>query len=354
MERSSYGDNMKIFTNKDIRNFFILISSVLGGLLILIQLMIWLSYGELNPAVLLLSLLIVISILGICFLYFGKQYQITEEAISQINSHLAGDTDSRINCDQEGSLYKLFHAINTLATALGAHAANEQKVKEFLKETISDISHQLKTPLAALTIYNGLLQDETEDIANIREFAVKSEQELDRIEMLVQNLLKITRLDAGSIIIERTSESIAEMMNDILQYFEFRANGEQKTITLSGAGNALLFCDRDWMIEAISNVVKNALDHMGAGGHIDVMWKQLPAVTQIKIKDTGCGIHPEDIHHIFKRFYRSRFSKDTQGLGLGLPLVKAIVEAHDGTITVDSTPDKGTIFTMSFLNLTKL
>lgn len=345
---------MKIFTNKDIRNFFILIAGVSGGILALIQLMLFLSYGELNPAILLLSLLVVISILGICFLYFQKQNQIMENAITQIGSYLAGNTDSRIACDEDGSLYKLFHAVNTLATALGAHAANEQKVKEFLKDTISDISHQLKTPLAALAIYNGLMQDETEDITDLREFAVKSEHELDRIETLVQSLLKITRLDSGSILIERTSESIAELIHDVRASFEFRITDERKTITLSGAESAVLYCDRDWMTEAISNLVKNALDHTETGGHIEIGWKQLPSILQITIKDDGCGIHPEDIHHIFKRFYRSRFSKDTQGLGLGLPLAKAIVEAHDGTITVDSTNGEGTVFSMSFLNLTKL
>jgi signal transduction histidine kinase len=292
--------------------------------------------------------------LGICFLYFRKQNRIMEDAISQINLYLSGKTDVRIDCDREGSLYKLFHAVNTLATALDAHAAKEQKIKEFLKGTISDISHQLKTPLAALNIYNGLLQDETEDIAAMREFAAKSEQEIERIEMLVKNLLKITKLDAGSIIIERAPENIAEMMNALRQHFETHAEMEQKTILLSGLEEVELFCDRDWMIEAISNIVKNALDHTDKGSQIIVEWKRLPAVTQITVKDNGSGIHPEDIHHIFKRFYRSRFSKDTQGIGLGLPLAKAIVEAHDGNITVDSALGEGSSFVMSFLNLTKL
>lgn len=345
---------MKIFTNKDIRNFFTLVFCLSGGLLALIQLMIWLSYRELNPAVLLISLLVAAGIPGVCFLYFTKQNQVMEGAIAQISGYLAGNTDSRIECDQEGSLYRLFHAVNTLATALDAHAAKEQKMKEFLRDTISDISHQLKTPLAALNIYNGLLQDETEDIAAMRRFAVKSEQELNRIETLVQNLLKITRLDAGTISIERTSESIAALMNDIRQHFEFRASAEHKTISLSGEAAAQLYCDKAWMTEAVSNLVKNALDHMEAGGHINIAWKQFPAVTQITIKDDGRGIHSEDIHHIFKRFYRSRFSQDTQGLGLGLPLAKAIAEAHGGTVTVESRLGEGTVFCISFLNLTKL
>ena len=124
-------------------------------------------------------------------------------------------------------------------------------------------------------------------------------------------------------------------------------------MTLSGPPQAELVCDRGWILEAVSNVVKNALDHTEAGGHITIEWNELPSMTQITVKDNGSGIHPEDIHHIFKRFYRSRFSKNTQGIGLGLPLTKAIVEAHDGTITVASAFGNGAAFEMSFLNLTK-
>lgn len=277
-----------------------------------------------------------------------------EEAISQINLYCSGNTDIRIDCDKEGSLYKLFHTVNTLATALNAHATKEQKLKEFLKGTISDISHQLKTPLAALAIYNGLLQDKPDEITSVKEFAVKSDKEIERIEMLVQNLLEITKLDAGAIIMNKASESIANIMNDIYQHFEFRIIKEKKSITLSGSDDIQLFCDRNWITEAIRNIVKNALDHTNAGSQIIVEWKRLPAVTQIIIKDNGSGIHPEDIHHIFKRFYRSRFSKDTQGIGLGLPLAKTIVEAHDGNITVDSVLGKGSIFILNFLNLTKM
>lgn len=345
---------MNIFTNKDIRNFFIVISCILGSFIILMQFIIWLFWNVLNLSVLVLSFILTVCILSICFLYFQKQNQSIEDAITQINSYISGETDARIDCDQEGSLYKLFHAVNTLATALDAHASKEQKVKEFLKGTISDISHQLKTPLAALNIYNGLLQNEREDITAMQEFAVKSEKEIDRIEILVQNLLKITKLDAGSIIIEKSAENIADIIKDIYQHFEFRAKGERKTILLSGADNIELFCDRDWITEAISNIVKNALDHTSTGSKITIEWKRLPAVTQIIVKDNGSGIHQEDIHHIFKRFYRSRFFKDMQGIGLGLPLAKAIVDAHEGNITVDSVPGKGSVFVMNFLNLTKM
>ena len=277
-----------------------------------------------------------------------------EDAVSQINSYLAGDVNARIECDSEGELYRLFHSVNSLAAVLNAHAANELREKEFLKNTISDISHQLKTPLAALNIYNGLLQDEAEELPNVKEFAALSEQELDRMETLVQNLLKITKLDAGSIVIEKSSENVADMMGDIELHFAYRARQEQKKIILSGSDRISIFCDRGWLIEAIDNIVKNALDHTGKGDTVHIAWKASTTAVQIMVKDSGCGIHPEDLHHIFKRFYRSRFSNDKQGIGLGLPLAKAIIEAHNGTIEVDSEPGTGTTFTMNFLIPTKL
>lgn len=345
---------MSIFTNKDLKKLFILLACVFVVFIILSQLYFWLSYGTPNMILLLLSLLLAASVFIGCYLYFHRQQQMIEKAISQINLFVSGDREARIESGSEGSLYKLFHEVNTLATTLNAHAVREQNTKDFLRNTISDISHQLKTPLAALAIYNSLLQDECEDITAVCEFALKSEKEIDRIETLVQNLLKITKLDAGSIFMDKHIENISHLMNDLKAHFETRAAQEHKEIILSGPPDATLLCDRGWLVEAVSNIVKNALDHTGPGNQIIIEWNRLPSVTQIIIKDNGSGIHLEDIHHIFKRFYRSRFSKNTQGVGLGLPLSKAIVEAHDGNITVDSVLDNGSTFILSFLNLTKL
>lgn len=256
--------------------------------------------------------------------------------------------------DEEGELNKLFHKINSLASTLNAHAENELKSKEFLKDTISDISHQLKTPLTALNIYNGILQDESENFPAIQEFAQLSEQELDRIETLVQNLLKITKLDAGTIVIDKKMENISEIMESVKRHFSFRAEKEGKEISLSGDRDIDLLCDRNWLTEAIDNIVKNALDHTEKGDCISIKWECFASVVQIIINDNGSGIHPEDLYHIFKRFYRSRYSKDTQGIGLGLPLAKAIIEAHNGTIEVNSELGRGTSFIINFLIPTKL
>ena len=311
---------------------------------ILSQVILWRSHGNCQLALFILSLFMGCGILFLCLCYFHKQHKIMETAVAEIDDYLIGDTDARIECDDEGEMYRLFHSVNTLVSVLNAHIENEFRTKEFLKDTISDISHQLKTPLAALNIYNGILQSETEDLPDLKEFTILSEQELDRIEALVQNLLKITRLDAGTIILEKNFENVSDMMHDIEQHFAYRAKQEQKELILSGDDDIMLFCDREWMIEAVSNLVKNAFDHTDAGKHICVEWKQMSDMLQIVVEDNGCGIHSEDVYHIFKRFYRSRFSKDTQGIGLGLPLAKTIIELHGGNMKVDSVLGKGSAF----------
>ena len=345
---------MKIFANKEIKKLFLAVSVICVASLLLTQGFLWLCYQRFSLFLLLVFVLAGGAILAVGCSYFKKQNQVMEQAVSQLQAYLDGDHNARIECDEEGELYRLFHTVNSMAAVLNAHADNELREKEFLKNTISDISHQLKTPLAALNIYNGLLQDGDMELSAVKEFADLSEQELDRIETLVQNLLKITKLDAGAIVLEKATENVADMMRDIELHFAYRARQEKKEIILSGSDHLSLFCDRDWLNEAIDNIVKNAFDHTESGATIRVAWKELPSGVQIVITDNGCGIHPEDIHHIFKRFYRSRFSKDTQGIGLGLPLAKAIIEAHGGLIEVESELGIGTSFIMNFPIPTKL
>lgn len=345
---------MKILANNKIKALFrkILLSMLLFALLSVVFMVLGLENTELY--LLICALLAGMIILAVLWSYFVEQDKIMEDAVEQIIEYTSGNRTARIACDEEGELYRLFHEVNALAAILNAQAENEGKSKEFLKNTISDISHQLKTPLAALNIYNGLLLEETKQQPEINEFAALSEQELDRIETLVQNLLKVTKLDAGSIVFEKHLENVEDMMKDIELHFSYRAKQEEKKIILSGADDIFLVCDRDWMTEAIGNIVKNALDHTKSGDYVRIEWKQFASVIQIIVKDNGCGIHPEDRYHIFKRFYRSRFSQDTQGIGLGLPLAKSVIEAHDGIIEIDSDLGVGTSFILNFLIPTKL
>jgi len=310
---------------------------------------------NLFPVVLFLSCALcgMAAALGMAVCRLRHQEQSMENAAHQIAEYILDRRKGGIECSEEGAMYRLFHEVNSLVTMADAHADSERRAKEFLRRTISDISHQLKTPIAALNIYNGILQQETADAATVREFTSLSEQELDRIESLVQSLLKMAQLDAGAITLERAPENVFDLLEHIKRQYSFRAEQEGKEIVLEGDEQTVFSCDRTWLAEAIGNLVKNALDHTAQGDRILVRWQQSPCLTQITVEDTGSGIHSEDLYHIFKRFYRSRFSKDTQGVGLGLPLAKSIVEAHQGSIEVHSKLGQGTAFTINFPIMTK-
>ena len=292
--------------------------------------------------------------LGITVRRLRRQERSMEEAAHRIADYILDRRKGGIECNEEGAMFHLFHEVNSLVSIADAHADSERQAKEFLRNTISDISHQLKTPIAALNIYNGILQQESADAGTVQEFANLSEQELDRIETLVQSLLKMARLDAGAITLEQSPENLSELLGQVKGQYSFRAGQEGKELVLKGDEQSLLLCDRTWLTEAIGNLVKNALDHTAPGDRIRIQWQQSPCLTQITVEDSGSGIHPEDLYHIFKRFYRSRFSKDTQGVGLGLPLAKSIIEAHQGSIEVHSELGRGTTFTINFPIMTKL
>ena len=345
---------MKLLVDRKIKHLFCAILALIACPILFSVLMIALHIKNAAACILAAWICAGIGIFTVLYWYFKGQYAVMEKAISQMQAYLAGNHEMRLDCDEEGELYRLFHEINSLVSILNAHAENESRAKHFMKDTIADISHQLKTPLAALNIYNGILQEDPAQPEMVKEFTALSEQELDRIDTLVQNLLKITKLDAGTVVLDKSQENISALMSQVEQQFAFRAKQENKLLSFSGSNTVKFLCDSSWLTEAVSNIVKNALDHTKSGDIIQVQWYAFPSMIQIVVADNGVGIHPEDLPHIFKRFYRSRFSKDTQGIGLGLPLTKMIVEAHSGTIEVDSEQGIGTTFVLNFLIPTKL
>ena len=287
------------------------------------------------------------------WIYVQRQRKALAKADTVITRFLSGDTGQRIDSEETGDWYSLFHRINELAAILSAQAEHEKQTRVFLQDMISDVSHQLKTPLAALKMYDEIMAQEGMDSETIHAFSQKSLREIRRVEDVVYTLLKIAKLDAGTVRMEKAEENVEMLLKDVTERFETLAAQEAKEIVLSGNSEVSLYCDALWMSEALGNVVKNALEHTGKGGKVVISWERTPLLTNIVVEDNGTGIHQEDIHNIFKRFYRSRFSQDTHGIGLGLPLAKSIVEAHQGTISVTSRVGRGSRFVLSFFHLTK-
>ena len=284
-------------------------------------------------------------------IYIRKQNKAIAKADTVITRFLSGDTGQRIDSEETGDWYSLFHRINELASVLSAQAEHEKQTREFLQGMISDVSHQLKTPLAALKMYDEIMAQEGTDREAIHAFSQKSLREIRRVEDVVYTLLKIARLDAGTVRMEKAEENMEMLLKDVTERFETLAAQDAKEIVLSGSSDVSLYCDALWMSEALGNVVKNALEHTDRGGKVVISWERTPLLTNIVVEDNGTGIHQEDIHNIFKRFYRSHFSQDTHGIGLGLPLAKSIVEAHQGTVSVTSRVGQGSRFVLSFFTI---
>ena len=281
------------------------------------------------------------------FLYRREKLFMKSENI--IKDYIDGNYTVHLPQSNEGNIYQLLASVDQLATMLQAKNDTEQKTKEFLKNTISDISHQLKTPLSALMMYQEIIENEPDNPETVKEFSFKIGTALKRIEQLIQSMLKITRIDAGSIYFEKSNYCIPNILNHAINELTTRANHEKKEIVINGDLEQILYCDIEWTGEAISNIVKNALDHTDTGGKITISCERTPSMIRIFITDNGHGIAGEDIHHIFKRFYRSKNTSDSQGIGLGLPLAKAIVEGQGGILSVQSERLQGTTFTLSFL-----
>lgn len=290
----------------------------------------------------------------ILFIFAVKFNKVLENASLDIFNFMEGNHKINLPNSEEGSLSKLFSAVTLMATSLKTHIIKERQNKEFLKNTISDISHQLKTPLAALEMYNEIILDENINNEVVNKFNLKIKSELTRMQNLIKNLLKLTKLDAGTIELNKEKCKLKDFLEDIIMRFQTRAQCEGKKIILNCDNSFNFICDKEWLFEAISNIVKNALDHTKAGNQICILCDNTPVAINITVKDNGLGIHPEDLHYIFKRFYRSRFSQDTRGIGIGLTLSRSIVEKHGGTITVESELGLGTTFHLIFPKLTTL
>lgn len=289
-------------------------------------------------------------ILGIGIIFFlrirNKLYQRAERII---DNYINNDYSCHLPQDSEGEIFHLFASVEQLATMLQAKNETEHKTKEFLKSTISDISHQLKTPLAALMMYQEIIEAEPDNADTVKEFSQKIGTALKRMEQLILSMLKITRLDTGNILFDKRICSIQELIKNAVSELTTRAVQEKKQLIVEGTSNQTVICDMDWTSEAIGNLVKNALDHTEVGGIIRITWESTPTMLRILVSDNGSGIAPEDIHHIFKRFYRSKYSLNTPGIGLGLPLAKSIIEGQGGLISVQSVLHEGTTFSVSFL-----
>ncbi|KNF07673.1 putative sensory transduction histidine kinase [Gottschalkia purinilytica] len=261
-----------------------------------------------------------------------------------------GDFSIKLPEGEEGAFSKFSHHFNQMSTVIESNLARLKDEKIFLKNILSDISHQLKTPLSSLKMFNEFMQDEDLSNEDRKKFIIKSKEQLERMEWLIKGLLKLARFEAGTIEYKKEKLLISETIKIVVEDLEVRANKKGQVIKLLGIEEKVLFLhDRKWISESISNIIKNCIEHTESGGCIKVHLEETPVLIRITISDNGKGIEKEDIPHIFERFYKGKNNIHGSGTGIGLTLSKSIIESHDGAIYVTSEKNKGTTFTITFL-----
>ena len=249
-----------------------------------------------------------------------------------------------------GDIGGLYTAISMLNERVYRLLDTMHKDKIYLKEFISDISHQMKTPVAVLRMNNEIMQNEPDMPCEKRmEFIRRNEIQLDRIEWLVSGQLKLAKVEADVVEFDMRSDSLRQTVSLALMSFEGLSAKKEVTIRNEVPKELMLCHDSNWLAEAISNVVKNALEHSRSGGKITVSSEETPLTTTLIIKDNGMGIEKNVLPHIFERFYSKSPGTDTNSVGIGLSLSKGIFEKHGGQVTAKSTVGKGTEISIVFL-----
>lgn len=269
--------------------------------------------------------------------------------LNDLNDYLSlvckGIYDMNIDDNTEGELSILKNNLYKVITLLQSQNEYLKNDKLYLADSIADISHQLKTPLTSMMVMCELLENE-ENPDKRQEFVAVINNQLSKMKWLITNILKISKLDADATEFKREEVSISKVLDDSLKPFVLTA--ELKNIAIQNGANDFVFNgDESWTVEAVSNIVKNCLEHTNDGGKIIITSDSTNLYNKLTISDNGCGIAEEDLPHIFERFYHGKnSSKDS--VGIGLALAKTVFEKENASVSVESEQGRGSVFEIRF------
>lgn len=290
--------------------------------------------------------------LAVC-LFFLLYYLVTSlrrdrqmEQLSQcIDQALYGRDGALLSACQEGELAILQTQLQKLLVKLRQSSARDQEDKAFLRDSIADISHQLRTPMTSLNLIAAMLPEVGGDSVRQRELQQQLNQLLQRIDWLVDALLNLAKIDAGTAYFRRNTLDAAQVLRQAAEPLEIAR--EIRGITLQVTGSGSYTGDGAWSAEALGNILKNCMEHVPQGGKILVEISQTPLYTQLCLQDTGPGFAPDDLPHLFERFYKGH-NAAANSFGIGLALAQRIISAQNGTIRAQNAPEGGALFTVRF------
>ena len=255
----------------------------------------------------------------VTWIYLYKQSNRIKNLSKYMNNILNNNYSLDIREYEEGDLSNLKNDIYKMTVKLKEQSDLSQKDKKYLEEILSDISHQLKTPLTSMYVINDvLISDKKITPKKKQEFLIKNRRELERIEWLVTTLLKMSRLDSGSEQIKTTNISLKTLFKRVLEPLEIPIELKNQNLVLEYDPEIIVNIDLNWTTEAFINILKNAHEHTKENGTITIRSNDTPIYTEIEIIDNGEGIDPKDLPHIFERFYKGKSNKESIGIGLNM------------------------------------
>ncbi|URZ02199.1 sensor histidine kinase [Clostridium felsineum] len=281
---------------------------------------------------------------------FRKVFFKINEVYKGAEKIMNGNYSLRLNDYTEGELGKLSASFNRMSSIIENTLNTLKGEKIFLKNMMQDISHQLKTPLSSLKIFNELLLNQSvKDEKTVNEFLYESKKQLDKMEWLIINLLKMARLDAGAIDFKNENKSIEETIDESIRLLKPMYVLKNQEVSVNSTDKSYFKHDKKWLIEAFSNIIKNCIEHTEEYGQIKIEIYKSPIMVKVTIEDNGGGISKEDLPHIFERFYKGKGVYNKNSTGIGLSMAKSIIENQGGFITVKSIIGQGTKFSIVFL-----
>lgn len=263
-----------------------------------------------------------------------------------IDNMLDGTAPPPQICEEESLFYKIDHRLTRLYEVLRENRESIAKERADLQELISDISHQVKTPISNLKMVNATLLEQPMPEEKQREFLQASSGQLEKLDFLMQAMIKTSRLETGVISLERKMQPIYDTLAAALGGILLNAERKNIHVSVDCPPNIVLAHDRKWTSEALFNILDNAVKYTPAGGNIQVSVQSWEFYVKIDITDSGKGIAESRQGMIFKRFYREEEVHDIEGIGIGLYLAREIVTMQGGYIKVTSTVGHGSTFSV--------
>lgn len=300
-----------------------------------------------SPVSTLLVFILSLLLMGSSLLFTRWRYRELDKLSVYMGEISNGNDTLDVRDNQEGELSILKNNIYKVTLMLSEHRSLLQRDKVQLTDAISDISHQLKTPLTSMTMMADLLSDPNLSPAKRSEFTHHIRVQLERIDWLVSSLLKLSKIDAKTIPFKKDRIPVKNLIQKALEPVMIPMDIKGHTLSIVGDDNVSFIGDFNWTAEAVINILKNGVEHTPEGGAIAITFSENALFTEVIIADNGKGIPKEDLPYIFKRFYKGKNAAEGS-IGIGLAMAHSIVASQNGVIDVTSDGETGTQFRIKF------